>query len=149
MSLYSGQDLMLAAFKKFHAAHPDALLMHEWFSKEPLDPTWGVHTICESPLVKRCPPVDLKVRGSCVRFMDGDQYYEQWLTDFNGSVANGIALIDSFEMSHRYNDKYLLNALKRADAAVFPFQVARPGTSSVSYQYIYIYTHRCTVIILM
>ena len=99
LELRKGQDLVIAAFKIFHARHPDALLISSWQNGWPesaMDITASVH-------VGTSPKVDA----------DENLMITQWAAD-NGIPAN--AFIDLGWLPNRT----MPAVLRDIDAAVFP-----------------------------
>jgi len=99
LELRKGQDLVLAAFKIFHARHPDAILITSWrngWPKSAMDVTASVH-------VNQAPETGA----------DDELKIAEWATA-NGVPAN--AFIDLGWLSNRV----MPSVLRDMDAAVFP-----------------------------
>lgn len=99
LELRKGQDLVLAAFRRFHARHPDAVLVTSWRNPWPetaMDVTASVH-------VNTAPGVDT----------DGNLEIAQW------AAENGVppeAFVDLGWLPNRA----MPEVLRDMDAAVFP-----------------------------
>lgn len=105
-----GQDIVLAAFRRFAARRPDALLMTAWHNPWPA----SVTTIARSPHVRSAPEIGA----------DGRPKLADWV------AAHGLGrenFIDLGQMPHAH----LPPLLRHADAAVFANR-AEGGTNLVA-----------------
>ncbi|HYH39830.1 MAG TPA: glycosyltransferase family 4 protein [Azospirillum sp.] len=93
------QDVVLAAFRAFHARHPDALLVTAWHNLWPA----SARTIAESPLVQGAPQTD----------GEGRLDIHAW------AVANGVAA-DAFVDLGFLGRRAVAAVLADCHAAVFP-----------------------------
>ncbi|MEO5374737.1 MAG: glycosyltransferase family 4 protein [Alphaproteobacteria bacterium] len=94
-----GQDIVIAAFRAFHARHPDALLVTAWQSYDPLS---AMHMI-RAGLVKGIPAPRPN------RLLDLDR----WMVD------NGLAP-ESFLNLDPLHNLLMAGIIREADVAVFP-----------------------------
>jgi glycosyltransferase involved in cell wall biosynthesis len=99
LELRKGQDITVAAFKRFHARHPEALLVTAWNSP------W--------PQVAQSVAMSDHVTGAPAIGEAGDLEVPQWL------VANGLAA-DSFVTLRILPNAVVPDLLKEMDLAVFP-----------------------------
>lgn len=105
-----GQDLVVAAFKRFHESHPDALLVTAWHSPWP----HIAETIALSPHVYGAPGID----------NSGQLDVGGWL------VANGIPQTAFLEVGALPNT-VVPSLLQEVDLAIFPNR-AEGGTNLVA-----------------
>jgi len=99
LELRKGQDLVVAAFKIFHARHPDSVLITSWrnaWTESAMDVTASVHAAT-------APEVDA----------DGELRIKDW------AVANGIPA-DAFIDLGWLSNSVMPDVLRDMDAAVFP-----------------------------
>ncbi len=99
LEVRKGQDITIAAFKRFHARHPDALLVTAWNSPWPQI----ANSIAASDHVVGAPTVSAT----------GELEAPQWL------VANGLRE-DSFVTLRMLPNVVVPDLLKEIDLAVFP-----------------------------
>ena len=105
-----GQDVVIAAFREFHARHPEALLIFAWGNQWP-----GIMpTIANSPFVKGAP----EVTG------DNNILIDEWL------MENGVPE-EAFINLGMPPNKDIPGHLAAADAAVFPNR-CESGTNLVA-----------------
>jgi glycosyltransferase involved in cell wall biosynthesis len=95
----NGQDVLIAAFREFHARHPDALLLAAWPDAGPE----GLAGFANSTHVRGLPEPD--------RY--GDLELRPWL------VANGLAE-DSFIELGSLSDSRMAEFIREADVAISP-----------------------------
>lgn len=105
-----GQDLVLAAFKRFHASHPDSLLITAWQNR------WfeSARTIARSPLISKAPE----------QHSDGQIRMVQW------AVENGIPE-DAFIDLGWVSNARLPSILRETDLALLPSR-CEGGTNLVA-----------------
>ena len=99
LEIRKGQDITIAAFKRFHARHPDALLITAWNSPWPQI----AESVAMSDHVKGAPAI-----GAA-----GELEVPQWL------VANGIPE-EAFVSLRTLPNVVVPDLLKEIDLAVFP-----------------------------
>jgi glycosyltransferase involved in cell wall biosynthesis len=102
LELRKGQDIVVAAFRKFVATHPNAILLTSWHNAYPDTMKW----ISEPGLVKGLPKMKKQARGMHIDF-------EGWLQDNGVSKKNALCL-------QSVPPKLISQILQRADAAIFP-----------------------------
>lgn len=115
-----GQDLMMEAFKIFHATHSEALLVHNWgnpyaVQTEEIVQDLDYRTLCDSPYVKKCLRIDVEQTMGNSKIIKARFPVEKFLED------NGISLDDSFMIYPRMNTTAISELYRRVDAAVFPY----------------------------
>ncbi|MBF0394080.1 MAG: glycosyltransferase family 4 protein [Alphaproteobacteria bacterium] len=93
-----GQDIVVEAFKRFHARHPDALLVSAWFNVWPA----VAMDMAESKLAK-VPP----------RVVNNRLEITRW------AVENGLAPDAFFDLGFMSRSR-IANVLAECDAALFP-----------------------------
>jgi glycosyltransferase involved in cell wall biosynthesis len=105
-----GQDLVVAAFRAFHARHPDALLIASWHNFWPA----SVSSLARSPYVRGLPGYD----------DNGQMRLAAWLAD-NGLREGSFIALPPLPNA-RMTDVY-----REVDAALFPNR-AEGGTNLVA-----------------
>lgn len=93
-----GQDLVVAAFRRFRQRHPEALLAAAWFNPWPE----LVATMAASPWIEGLPAVEGKV-----------VHLSQWL------IANGLPR-ESFVVLNGVPNALMGQVMREADVALFP-----------------------------
>jgi glycosyltransferase involved in cell wall biosynthesis len=94
-----GQDVVVAAFRRFHQRHPDALLVAGWFSPWPT----LARSMSDSPHLAESPGLDEKGAVDVVG----------WLH------RNGLPE-GSFQVAPAVSNRAMGRVLRQADAALFP-----------------------------
>jgi len=105
-----GQDLVLAAFKNFHARHPDSLLITAWQNNW----TQSARSIAQSPHITESPEVS----------SDGQIRITEW------AVANGVPANAFVDLGWVSNAR-MPAILNEVDVAVFPSR-CEGGTNLVA-----------------
>jgi glycosyltransferase involved in cell wall biosynthesis len=94
-----GQDIVIEAFRRFHARHPEALLVASWFNPWP----GLIGQMAASPWTRGVPHVDSENR----------LHLSDWLR------ANGLP-DGSFRVLGALPNSTMATVMREADAAVFP-----------------------------
>jgi hypothetical protein len=112
---------MIAAFKKFHADHSDAFLVHNWFNPQAIlagdQQDLAYRTLCDSKesVLDKCLNIIVEQTMSSGKIVKAQFPIEEMLEE------NGISIDDSFKIGPRMNTTNIAELYRRVDAAVFPY----------------------------